>query len=92
MENKEFLLIGVLAEGTRTTITATASTTDRNDHPLVYEIDWGDDTPVHTGRVSHGLPFSLAHDYSHHGIHELNLRVGDGENEEKPSIRLCSFV
>jgi hypothetical protein len=78
MENKEFLLIGILAEGARTTITATASTVDKNDHPLIYEIDWGDGTPVHTGEVCRGVPFSLAHDYSHRGIHGVNVHVRDG--------------
>ena len=92
MENKEFLMIGVLAEGARTTITATASTVDQNYHPLVYEIDWGDDTPVHTGEAYRGVPFSMSHDYSHRGIHGVDLRIGDGIDGEKSSIRLYTSI
>lgn len=92
MEKKEFLLVGVLAEGNRTTITATASTGDHDSQPLIYEIDWGDGTPVNTGEACRGLPFSLAHDYSHRGIHGVSLRVGDEVDNEKPSIRLHTSV
>ena len=92
MGRQEFLLVGVLTEGTHATVTATASPTDQDDRPLAYEIDWGDGSPLDAGQARVGVPFSLGHTYPSQGAYVVGLRVGDELGQEAPSVRLGSSV
>lgn len=92
MEKKRLLILGILAEGARTTITASASPPHRNDQALAYKIDWGDGSSPDTGRTGPGVPFSLGHRYPDQGTYTMDLRVGDDSAEEESSLHLRTCV
>jgi len=92
MKEKRLLILGILAEGAETTITASASPGLRDNDAVAFEVDWGDGSSVDKGKAGSGVPFTVGHSYPDGHVYTMDLRIGDMIAEDESSIRLRACV